>query len=312
VTRRRTAAAGLAALALAIALVAVLALRNGGDATPRGYSIQARATLSPRSVLFGDLLTARIDVTVDPRRLDPDSVRAVSDFTPWEVVGRPVRTREDAGATVLVRTTWTLRCLTAECIPPRDVSALEFDSGRVSFRGGQPLEVTWPVLYVHSRLREADAGSREGSSPWRIDVLTLPAATYRITPSLLAALLLAAAGAFAALGIFLGYALLPKRREPPPPPPPAPRPPPPSALEQALALLEQAGENGSAERRRALELVADELATRDHPLAGAARALAWSEHAPPVSETRALAARVREALGGATEEEQEEDDDATA
>jgi hypothetical protein len=76
-----------------------------------------------------------------------------------------------------------------------------------------------------------------------------------------------------------------------------------SALEQALALLENsAAANGAESRRRALELVADEVERLgDGALANDARALAWSEHVPEGDTTKAFAARLRsrmESLNG--------------
>lgn len=295
-SRRRVATVVALAVAAAAAGVAVLVLRDGAEPRAPSHRIEARGELSPRILFFGDTLTARIDVTLDPRRIDPASLRFEADFATWELVGRPVLTRADAPETTFVRMTWTLRCLIRACAPQRGVAPLEFDPALVTYRGGVPIQIEWPVLYVNSRLREADENAPEGLElPWRIDVVSLPAVSYRVSPRLLTALLLAAAGILALVGLVFVHRALPKRR-PAPAPPPEPRPPPPSALEQALALLEQPGQNGSADRRRALELVADELAARDHVLASAARALAWSEDTPPDRETKALAARARDAL----------------
>jgi hypothetical protein len=70
-------------------------------------------------------------------------------------------------------------------------------------------------------------------------------------------------------------------------------------LEQALAVLEDpAAANGAADRRRALELVAAELAGRGNDdLAYAARRLAWSRQVPAVASTTPLAEQARPALG---------------
>ena len=65
----------------------------------------------------------------------------------------------------------------------------------------------------------------------------------------------------------------------------------PTPLEQALALLEAPAANGGQDRRRALELVAEEVERwGDDDLALSARTLAWSEDSPEGDETRALAA----------------------
>jgi hypothetical protein len=93
--------------------------------------------------------------------------------------------------------------------------------------------------------------------------------------------------------------------EPLPAPPPEPQLPP---LERALVLLETPHtQDGMADRRRALELVADALVGRDEDLAANARALAWSEHDPPPSETTGLAASARTALRPLLEAEARDD-----
>jgi hypothetical protein len=297
-SRGRIAAASVLAAAVAAIAVAVVATRDDADSAGRDVPIRVQGTLTPRILLFGDTLIARIDVTLDRRQIDPDSVRFHADFTPWEVVGKPRLERRDGGRTTLVRTTWVLRCLIGPCVPPRALAPLEFDPAQITYGGGEATRLRWPVLYVHSRLPAGDldrAGS--ASHPWRVDLISLPEPSYRVAPRLLVALLLAAAGLLVLAGAFFAYRALPERREAPPPPP-EPPPPPPSVLEQALALLEDpAPDDGVADRRRALELIADELEARDARLAGTARALAWREEMPPPVETIALAANVREVLG---------------
>jgi hypothetical protein len=292
VSRRLVAA--LLALLAAGAAVAVVLTRDEAGRPVAGYRLQAATALSPRILLFGDTLTARVDVTLDRRRVDPAAVQVQADFSPWQLVGDPQRTRQDGPVTTLVRTSWTLRCVIGPCVPPRSVAPLEFDPALVTY-GGTPLEVEWPVLYVHSRLPAADLDRPDNvARPWRADLVSLPAPSYRIAPGLLLGLLLACASAFGLGGAVLAYRAVPKRR-PAPEPPPEPLPPPPSVLEQALALLEDpTREDGAPDRRRALELVADELAARDARLARRARSLAWSEDVPPPEETRGVAARARE------------------
>ncbi|MGH3143469.1 MAG: hypothetical protein ACRDO9_10105, partial [Gaiellales bacterium] len=68
-------------------------------------------------------------------------------------------------------------------------------------------------------------------------------------------------------------------------------------------------------RRRALELVAEEMEVREEfPLARRARMMAWSEETPTLAETSGLAESVRAQLALLEPEknEEEEEDDAPA
>ncbi len=104
--------------------------------------------------------------------------------------------------------------------------------------------------------------------------------------------------ALIAAGGVLAYRARPRRLPPPPPPPPPPAPRL-APLEQALALLVTPvavdDAEGIAERRRALELVADEVATwgGDPGVERDARRLAWSAEDPAFEDMQALAAGVR-------------------
>ncbi len=321
-------AVGLLAIAIvaALAVVLVSSFASGGEqsATPalapdidpgsasppggglRADGIAAQGTLDPRITLFGDTIVAHVDVLLDRQRVDPASVRVGTEFLPWEIVGQPTRVRRDSGTDTHLRTTFALRCTGSPCIPPNQSAALEFDAARVSYAkpGAAPGDRTsiaahWPVLLVYSRFAAANADGSTGTAgqnPWRADFISFPAATYRISPSLLLPVLIVLAGLLAAAGFVLAFVAIPRRRrEPEPEPQPEPEPvivltP----LEQALELLEDASRaDGTEDRRRALELVAEVL-DLDHPeLARAARTLAWSEDDPRVEQTSGLATRVR-------------------
>jgi len=313
---RRTLLAGTAVAAIASALGIFFATwdRGSDGATAAALEdpsgIEGQATLTPRTVLFGDTVRGDVHVAVDSSRVDPDSVRVVADFSPWEVVGRPERVRRDAGDVTNVRTTFVLRCLTGGCELSGPSAPLQLEPARIEYsalNGAQqaepsPIQAEWPVLLVYSRFAAVNYDAPgEQSSAWRADLTSLPAATYRLAPGVLVALLLGGAALAALAAVGLAYVAWP-RRAPPPPEPEPELPPEPvlSPLEQALALLEESvRSDGAAEQRRALELVAEELELAewgDRDLARTARALAWSEGVPPVDETNRLAARVRFAL----------------
>jgi hypothetical protein len=307
--------AGVVVAALVGGLAAVLVLTRGEDAAlepppPDVAEIEAETSLSSRTAFFGDTVLAHVDVLLDKTRVDPESVRVAADFVPFEAIGRPQRSRRDAGDSAHVRITFVLRCLSGACVPAADSEQVDFLPTRVSFAAPSEQEevdessltVDWPAIVVYPRFTP-ELTEDATTQSWRADLLTLPSVSYRRAPGLVAALLLTSAALLVFAGGGLAYLAWPKRL---PEPPPAPPPPPPepvevvSPLEVALALLEQSiRTDGAADQRRALELVAEELELEDwgdRDLARTARALAWSEEVPPIEETTRLAARVRSAL----------------
>jgi hypothetical protein len=279
-------------------------IRTAGDEP----AIEARADLAPRKVLFGDTVTALVEVTLDRNRVDPDSVRVRTDFAPWKRLANPERLRRDDGMTTSIRMMFVLRCVTSSCVSS-DVTAVQNDTttqvfaqARVTYTaregtgsGGSSLQAPWPQLVIGARYTPTAAQS---ATPWRADLLSLPAVTYAVRPSLLFALLLVAGTVLAIAGGAFAYFAVPRRAPQAPTtdglPEPALTP-----LERALALLEDSVRvDGAADQRRALELVAGVLVDRgDVTLAQAARTLAWSKPVPGVGETNGLAVRARSALG---------------
>ena len=148
---------GLVAIALvtALAVVGVSVYADGDDArehrrrvpddgrpgrggaavrrASRSRGIEARGSVEPRNILFGDTIRAHVDVVLDRRKVDPGSVRVSTQFVPWEIVGPQVRTRSDSGSNTHLRTTFTLRCTSSPCLPNNNASALEFGPARVSY-----------------------------------------------------------------------------------------------------------------------------------------------------------------------------------
>ena len=300
-TGRRAVVLGAGLLvALALAGAAVLVLRDPGPDDSGLRPLRARATLSDRIVVFGDTVQARVDLALDLRHVDPSAVNVRATFEPWRRVGRPQVIRTDAGSSAHIRMTYVLRCLKQACVPERDTLPFEFKPARIEFHnraGGRGLiRAAFPKVIVHTRLQADDLAT---AAPWRLDVTQVPDPSYRASPGLLVALLLAGSLVLLGGGGALAYAGWPRRHvEPEPEPEPEPELLP-TPLEQALELLEDAARaNGAADQRRSLELVAEVLAERgeEDGLAEAARALAWSPTAPGPDKTKTLAARVRAAL----------------
>lgn len=316
--RRRAELLVALAVVAGVGILAVVLLDRGRDGGPAPIAedepaIQARTDISPRSVLFGDTVTAHVDVTIDRDRVAPDSVRVVADFSPWKLLANPERVRRDGETTTAIRTTYVLRCVTNACISD-DAAAVQNDTEVQAFAQAQvmytasegrasssrvSLEVPWPRLTIGARFSARDALSAGAStSGWRVDLLSLPPFSYRVTPGLLLGLLLAAGIVLAIAGGAFVYRAPGRRAPPAPMSADGPSEPGVTPLDRALALLEDSARvDGAADQRRALELVAAALVgCGDMRLARESRALAWSEPVPGIRETNGLAARARAAL----------------
>ena len=307
------AGAGLAALALLGAVLVMLVWNGGGSdvrepkvTSPRG--IQAYGDLDRYKVHFGDTITARMEVTVDRSRVDPDSIRVNTDFTPWKAAGAPQIVRRDGKSTTYLETRYTLRCLESFCTTQDTESVQGFRAARITYTalddapggaGTRTMQAAWPDLLVTARYAppSASQSTPQSANEWRANLLSLPAATYRLGPWALVAVLLAGAALLAAVAV-----LIVLRTRPHPSLAAAtaedtgPRI---TALEYALELLEDpARVNGAGDQRRALELVADGLVVHgDRALGRIARALAWSRPVPKIDETSGIARKARAVFG---------------
>ncbi len=315
---RFLAGAALAAIAALGAVVVMVFWDGGGSGVPEPTvaspeGIEAYADLDPYRVEFGDTVTARVEVTLDRSRVDPDSVRVRAAFAPWKPVGPPTVVRRDGKQTTYLETRYKLRCLESSCVTPQDSDPQDFDPARVSYASRdegtdetetRTLQARWPQLLVTARYAPPSS-STSGQPPanWEADLVSLPAASYRFGPWPLAALLAGGAVLLAAAAWAIVRAARP-RRVAAPIVMDAPTGSTLTPLQYALALLEDASRvNGSGDQRRALELVADGLAGRgDSVSARTARGLAWSRPVPRIEETRGVARHARKALGEEVED----------
>jgi hypothetical protein len=271
------------ALAVAAVVLAVAAPARAAE-VDAGGALVARGSLAPLVTGFGDPVTARVRVLLDPARVDAGSLRLRSDFRPWREE-REVVTR-DLGELVEVTYVLRLTCHAISCVARDRQWQYDFPRARLRYleRGAERRAfVSWPPLEVSTRLplgfQPPDDGGAEAPPVWRAAV-SVPEPSYRADPGLLQAALVLVGVLLIAGSLALAVAAVRRPR--------APREVPP--LERALALLARA--RTPAERRAALEAVAMEL----HPaLAAAARELAWSEQAPSEPAARSLSERVREA-----------------
>jgi hypothetical protein len=281
------------AVLLAGALAGWWSGRPGG--APPAAELSATATIEPRSALFGDTLTATLDVGVDPRTVDPASVAVSTRFAPYQASDEPAPARASVGGGERLTFTYRLTCLRDGCLPPRrgytfapaTIRAARRDGGRVS------TSADWPPVTVASRVTQAEASAADPA--WRDGGSNLVPVTWGIDPELAAGLLAAGAALLALLAGAVAAFVLRSRR----PREAAGRAParPLSPLQAALAATRQAARGGGArERRRALELLARVLRRDGEPeLARAATRLAWSAERPAPARVDAFAAEVERA-----------------
>jgi hypothetical protein len=278
-----------AVLALLAALVAglVLALRHdpgGPPARLQDRPVSAVATLSPREPQFGDTVVATLDVRVDPRRVDPNSVGVTAGYAPYRVTTSERTVLREEGVSV-IHLESRLRCLGLACVPPGAAATVRFQPVRVSYReGSQPrsLAVTWPALHVHSRVAATDL---------RHPLLRVPpphaSSGYRFPPRPTGYALLALAAVLALGGSALLLLVALRHFEPARSRTGAP-------LERILDELAAASSNGdSGRRRRALEELARELEPFDSSLSAESRVLAWGPEDPRAEAVAELAGRAQ-------------------
>ena len=285
-SRRRLIAVGGLAAACVIALVLVATLGGGGDdaPAPRG-DVAISTSIAPSPLFFGDLVTARAQVLVNRRELDPDTVRLEAAFAPFSIVGRPQESRSTSGQTTSIDVRYTLQCLVEACLPQPGGIALP--KLQVHTRPGSDHLVTynhsWPSVDVVSRV--APAALATDPPPWRQQI-ALPAVSYRVKPGALAAALTIAAvllalGAFALVvrEVTRRRRLLHERARFR------------SALARALELARASAARGPDDRRRALALLARVLAfdpNGGRRLAPAAARLAWGRSEPSATGLESL------------------------
>jgi hypothetical protein len=296
VVRRTPAAAVLTAAAIA-AVVLGLALEGGwwssGETAPRGPAISAEVSLSPGAVHFGDPLTARAVVVLDPARVKRSTVRLVPRFGSY-LVTHDLRETRSAGGLTRISYSFTLECLGAGCATGQAQVPLQFPEAALRFRtrSGAPgrLRVVWPTVTLASRLDDSDRA--DPAAHLRADV-SPPAVSYRFSPGLLVAGLAVASGLLVlAAGVLV---LLAFPRTVPPGAESEQDGPARTPLEGALLLVREASSDGHGPelRRKALQRLVRELRSSDlGELAQAAGRLAWSDGPPSKDTSLELVAQV--------------------
>lgn len=295
-----------------IGALVCLALVDAGPTAAAPGVVRAYGSLSPNPpYLFGQQVRATVDLVVKRARVDPASVGAVPHFAPFELVGEPERSETDEGLVTRIRYRYLLTCDSLGCAKGLETfRSIAFEPLVARYRtlagDAHVVRVRWADFRLVSRVGDTLPRPGAGSTaqqilfgnPLQVVPLSVaaPSATYSARPRTLALVLFAAA-----LAALLGAAGLARpllaaalRRGGGDAGPEL------SALERALERVEDAArrEPGTPEHRESLALLARELRRADlGTLAGDARRLAWSEHAPTAPATRELARAARESNG---------------
>ena len=305
--RRRLLLAVVVALAAAAPAAATLPLLPSGSSVGDGVPFKAYATLTPPVHLFGDRVTASIAVVADTKWVDPSRLQVTASFRPYEPIHAPTVLRLRTGRFEQVTWTWTLRCLSAPCVPrfpPSDTAhVFHFPLAHIDYlaangKKSYGITTSWPPVEALSQLSPSAVltiGRRLGL-PWRASYTPLAAPTYRIEPGLLYWLSLALAAVLGGVALLLAgrWALMMRPRRVSEPAFSATATP----LERALVLLAWARQHEDETlQRKALERVADELGTEVagiDELTEKARELAWSSRGPESEEFDSFSERARE------------------
>ena len=295
-------------LATAAPAVATLPISPSGSSLGDGVPLKAYATVTPAVHLFGDVVTARLAVVADTKLVDTTRLRVSTDFKPYRIIHHPVVVRLDIGRFAQVTWTWTLRCLTAACVPevpPSDkYHVFRFQTIHITYlsASGQRaygLDATWPKVEVLSQVSPGVEAflKKTNHLNWRFELAPVAAPTYRMSPSLLYWLALGAAGAFFLLAAGLAWrwfrTVRPRRTS-------ADGAVTGTPLERALAVLAWAHARGDETLHRyALERVAGELRVEAPlpdvvELSRTPRELAWSSRTPEDEEVETFSERARE------------------
>ena len=289
----------LAALAVAAPANAKIPPVKGGSVIGRNLPLKVFASLNPPVHLFGTAVTAKIAVVADRRWVAPANLRVKAHFDPYHPVGPPTETRTVSGRFLQVTWTWTLRCLTADCVPvrPRSQTTHIFHFGPANVEYLSPtgqvryaLNARFQRLEVVSELSpDVVNGIANHTIEWQAPLTPVARPRYGVSPALAFWLAVALAVVLGAAGLGIGgrwaWQFRPAKAEddlllrg--------------SSLERALGLFFWAREHDDETlQRKALERVAEELPFDVHDLSETARALAWSREIPDEEDVQEISER---------------------
>ena len=306
---RRLLIAAVAALAAAAPAAAALPPVPSGSSVGDDVPFKAYANLTPPVHLFADPIVATIAVVADTKWVDPSRLHVTASFRPYQPIHAPTVLRLQTGRFEQITWTWTLRCLSAPCVPrypPSDYAhVFHFPLAHVNYvaldgKTSYGLTTRWPPVEAISQLSPtavASIGQHLGL-PWRSNFTPLAAPTYRIQPDLLYWLSLTLAAVLGCAALLLSgrwaLSMRPQRASEPTLSATA------TPLERALVLLAWARQHDDETlQRKVLERVADELGTEVagiDALTEKARELAWSSRGPESEELDSFSKQAHEAV----------------
>jgi hypothetical protein len=299
--RRTLVGAVAVALATAAPAAALLPPTPSGSAVGNDVPLKAYASLTPPVHLFGDAVTAKVAVVADTKWVDPARLRVTADFQPYQPVRAPTVLRLGSGRFLQVTWTWTLRCLSATCVPTAPPSdkfhVFHFRPAHIDYlaSNGKPeygITAGFPAVEALSQVSPGVIAylAHHKALDWQFRLAPVAAPRYRVSPLLLFWLGLGLAAVFAAGGLLIAGRFALGFRKPRAAAPAVP----PTAIERALALVLWARDHGDETlERKALERVADELPLEVQELSEAARALAWSRESPEDEDVESISQRAR-------------------
>ena len=286
----------IASAAAGAALIAVLIVGTGlgwlnakpSSGTPPAQRLAVKTSLEPHPAFYGDVLTAEIDVVIDPAAVSAKSVHVVPSFSPYVQTGPPAVSDTTVGKQETLHYRYSIQCVSDACLPVNKPLAVKLPAITVTAKAGtEQLSATaaWPTTFIASRLQAKDVATTHFR--W---AKTVPPPTYAVSPGTLADGLTAAAGllavgALALIGFELVRLVERRRRTPS------------SSSHRSRAALaytrDAARRPDPADRRKALGLLAKTLDGEGvAALAGTAGDIAWSEEPPTPDRAIELADEV--------------------
>jgi hypothetical protein len=296
--RRAIIAAAVVALAVVAPASADIPLTPGGSVLGRNLPLKAYGSISPPVHLFGDPITVKVAVVADRKYVAPGNVRVLVHFKPYLPVAPPTVTRSSSGRFLQLTWTWTVRCLTVQCLPQSPTSQFShvffFHPAHIEYVSPQgtvryALNARFQRVEVLSQLSPNEIHALSiHTLVWGDHITPVSRPQYRVAPGLVFWLAVALAIALGTAGLALAsrWALqfLPSRS--------AESMRPSSSLERALTLFFWArAHDDETLQRKALERVADELPFDVHELSETARALAWSPETPDTEDVEEISER---------------------